>query len=272
MKTTTSGHVLSGYWWDPHSKTLRCKIRGLDSFCFQLDLLTLSKHPLGRDAIETIFFSHIDTKGAQARDILVNSGPSALSTDERRDFARLLLSLEARRPVHIERLRTTTAANFRACLNSDPELLRECDKQRDMTPSDFLETTLGYNIEDSALTIVQHLVDNPKVGFHLINAHWHVRKLEKTSLTLIISDRPLIRIHGYNRPGATWLLPLSPDTAFIACNDKSNLTRLMRLSDERFAKELNKSSIGQTERFVFCIDRSHENFISKNLKARTQSA
>lgn len=61
------GHLdLHGYWWDPRKQRLVCKKRGLNSFCCQLDLLTLRQHRLGRDAIERIFFGDVDTRGAEA--------------------------------------------------------------------------------------------------------------------------------------------------------------------------------------------------------------
>jgi len=244
-------------------------MRGLDSFCFQLDLLTLKKHSLGRDAIERVFFGDIDTKGSLARDILLNSGAAALSNDQRSDFARLLLSLDARRPANIKRLRTKGAATFRDGLNNDPNILREFEKNGvNILPADFVEQTLECDLEDSALTIVQRLVNNPTVGGRLINAHWCVRKLNSLSGSFILSDRPLIRVNGYDQPEAFWLLPLSPDSAFIACNDKSNLAKVMKLSDQRFAKELNRLSVGQSERFVFCIDQSHEKWIGRHLQGR----
>jgi len=272
VKKSSGDEVLQGYWWNPYSNTLACKVRGLDSFCFQLDLLTLKEHASGRDAIERIFFGDIDTRGAVARDIILDSGPAALSIDQRSDFARLLLSLDARRPANVKKLRTEGAATFRNGLNNDPDILREMKKFGiNKRPSDFVEQSLGRDLEDSALTIVQSLVNNPTVGGRLINAHWLVRKVNRLSGSIVISDRPLIRIHGYDQPGATWLLPLSPHSAFIACNDKANLATLMRLSDERFAKEINRSSVGQAERFVFCVDRSHENWVGKHLQGRSKS-
>ena len=269
VKKPTGDEILLDYWWDPRSDSLACKTRGLDRFCFQLDLLSLKKHPLGRDAIERIFFGDIDTQGSLARDVLLNSGPSALSVDQRCDFARLLMSLEARRPANVERLRTEGSATFRDDLDNDPDILREFDNHGiKVLPSDFVERILGRDLEDGALTIVQRLVDNPNVGRRLINAHWDVRRLNSLSGSLTLSDRPLIRINGFDQTGAAWLLPLSPDSAFIACNDKPNLTKLMRLSDRRFVKEFNRSSVRQTERFVFCIDKSHEDWIGRHLRGR----
>lgn len=103
---------LHGYWWDEKRAKLVCKRRGLKSFCFQIDLLSLKAHNLGRDAIERLFFGEIDTKGAAARGVLLTDGAPKLSEDQRCDFARLLLSLDARRPTFVKRLRAEGAIVF----------------------------------------------------------------------------------------------------------------------------------------------------------------
>jgi hypothetical protein len=102
------------------------------------------------------------------------------------------------------------------------------------------------------------LIDNPEVGNVLINAHWDLKKLGLSDGSFVLSDRPLIRIHGYNSPGATWVLPLTPAVAFFAVNHAANLAKLRSVPAHRFAKEMNKSSALQTERFVFSADLHHE--------------
>jgi hypothetical protein len=261
---------LRGYWWDPNLNTLACKWRGLDSFCCQLDLLTLWGQGLARDAIERIFFGEIDTKGAVARDILTEHGPQRLTRDQRCDFARLLLSLDARRPSIVGRLRKEGKDHLVNALNADPEIQVAMARQGiSETPASFVEDRLGCSLEDRALTVIQLMVDDPKVGGRLINAHWGMRKLNNKDGSLVLSDRPLIRIHGYDRPGATWVLPLATHTAFVACNDQKNLTKLMKLSGQRFIKATNTSSAMQAERFVFCVDQSHERWLGKYLKPKS---
>ena len=97
----------------------------MDSFCYQIDLLSLKKaHGFGRDAIERVFFGDIDTRGANARNALMKNGPGGLTVDQRCDFARLLLSLEARRPVNVDQLRTDGRAYLAKELDADPEIRR----------------------------------------------------------------------------------------------------------------------------------------------------
>ena len=257
--------MLRGYWWDNRRGELVCKRRGPKAFCQQLDLLTLRAHKLGRDALETIFFGDIDTKGAKARDRLLADGPEGLSGDQRCDFARLLLSLDARRPSNVNMLRDG-GRQFAEGLDNDPEIIAAMAHEGlTEAPSPFFERNSGVSLEDRALIAIQKLVDNPKIGGKLINACWHVVRLGPHDGSLVLADRPLIRLRAYDHPGAVWVLPLTPKAAFVAANHPTNLDRIKRVTPVRFAKKTNVSSACQAERFVFCVDTSHEHWIGRYL-------
>ena len=266
LKTSNNQNVLCGHYWNDRIVRLDRKCRGLDSFCFQIDLLTLKFHSAGRDAIERIFFAEVDNKGANARDILLKSGPDSLTGDQRCDFARLLLSLDARRPDTVKKLRAGGAQAFKIGLDSDPEILSAMtDAEVEEAPSSYYERQTGVSLEDVALTSIQRLVDNPEVCGPLINAHWYIKHLGEHDGSLVLADRPLIRIRGYDHPGGAWVLPLTPKAAFIAVNHPENLKRMQRVTPQRFAKQTNYSSVSQAERFVFSVDDFHEEWLAKYL-------
>lgn len=257
---------LHGYWWHHKQQKLVYKRKGLNSFCFQIDLLTLREHHLGQDAIERLFFGEIDTKGADARQILLDGAPSKLTPDQRSDFARLLLSLEARHPNVMARLRNEGAAHLAGQIDSDTYLRSALAREGiDESPSAFIERRRPNFFEDRAISTVQKIVLIARVGARLVNAHWGVRRFDPQHGSLVLSDRPLIKLHGYDQPSATWLLPLTPHAVFIACNHKSNLAWLLRHSPQRLVKHLNWASAQQAERFVFSIDATHEKWLGKYL-------
>lgn len=249
------------------AKTAEKKCRGLGSFCFQLDLLTLKSQNIDRrDAIESRFFGEVDNRGATARSILLQSGPTVLTEDQRCDFARLLLSLDVRRPNIVKKLREDGVQTYKAGLDSDSEILSAMSKAGiEEKPSLYYERTTGVSLEDVAFIAIQPLVDNPEIIRRLINAHWYVKHLREHDGSLVLADRPLIRICGYDHPGATWVLPLTPKAAFIAVNHHENLNRMQGVTSQRFAKEMNYSSANQAERFVFSVDDSHECWLVKRL-------
>lgn len=266
LRSWCVGDTLQGYWWDDRRGQLTCKRKGPRAFCQQLDLLSLRNHGLGRDAIEKVFFGDIDAKGAEVVDLLLADGPIGLSGNQRCDFARLLLSLEARRPINVGKLRNDGRQHFADGLDSDPEIIAAmADMGVSAAPSVFAEQTFGISFEDRSLVVIQRLVDNPEIGGKLINAHWHVVRLGQYDGSFVLSDRPLIRLHGYDHPGATWVLPLNPKAAFVAVNHSENLVRIKRVTPQRFAKCTNVSSARQAERFVFSVEKSHERWLARIL-------
>lgn len=262
------GNNLHGYYWHPWRNQLACNARGLDAFCNQLDLLTLRAAGRKRYDIEKIFFGDIDDRGATARDELLSNGISSLTVDQRCDFARLLISLEARRPYVVNKLlREDGPTYFKGEIDSDPEILAAFDAEGiDHPPSAYAEQELGMCFEDRALGMIQGLVDNRRVGVVLINAHWDVFRVGPYHGKFVLSDRPLIRINPFDKPGASWIMPLTPNAVFVAFNHIENLNRVKRLSRPRLVKEVNRSSVQQADRFVFSVNQSDNAWIGNHLR------
>jgi hypothetical protein len=261
-------NLLRGYYWDDRRKLVVCKARGLKSFCNQIDLLTLAHHPQGRDALEKVFFGDVDDSGAKARDILVQSGPVGLTNEQRSDFARLLMSLEARRPTVVDTLRQG-GDQFTRKLNEDPSIVAALEKAGvQETPAQFFERRSGRKLEDRALSIIQRLADNPDVGNRLVRARWVVKHLGKGAPPLILSDRPFIRFNAFDAPNAVWILPLSQTAVFLAAAHPEVLSELMKPRDDRFARLLNVSSARQVERFAFSSNSQDQNWLGKYLKPK----
>ena len=182
--------LLNGYWWNTWRGQLECRRRGAKAFCFEIDLLTLTEHDDGPDALERGFFGDIDTDGCFARDLMLRDGPDSLSKDQKCDFARLLLSLEARRPEMARRFREDSPQELARSLDRDPILLRAMEEEQMSSPPSAFAPPPH--------TISEHmfirLVDNQEVGGRLINARWRVVHLGPRDGTLILSDRPLEHI------------------------------------------------------------------------------
>ena len=94
------------------------------------------------------------------------------------------------------------------------------------SPSALL-AELGISLEDRALGNIQGLVDYPRIGGRLINSHWRLVRLGPREGTLVLSDRPLARLFGYEHPKASWFLPLGPKVMFYAARKPSDFERLI---------------------------------------------
>lgn len=243
---------LHGYHWDRYKQEVRAKRRGVASFCKKLDLLSLQSAGLRADTLERDFFGYVDDRAAKVSVVLLDSGPEGLDSELRSDFARFLLSLDARRPSNVLKLRVDAVATFESDLNNDPEILEEFETEGiSERPSTFLHEATGVPIEDRALLLIQKLVDNQAVGKLLINAHWRTYHLRPDDGTFVLSDRPLIRIHGYNHPKAVWALPISPRCVFVAANSYEIIESCDRRTSRQIRKLTNRSSVEQIDRYVF---------------------
>ena len=258
--------VLSGYWWNARRSQLDCNQKGTKAFCFEIDHLTLKAHKDGRDAIERVFFGDVDSNGAAARDLLLEKGPDSLDSDQRCDFARLLLSLEARRLPVVRRLREGRSFLANA-IDNDPEIIDAIEAEGRSGSASALLAELGISLEDRALGNIQGLVDYPRIGGRLINSHWRLVRLGPREGTLVLSDRPLVRLFGYEHPKASWFLPLGPKVMFYAARKPSDFERL---TPRRLAKSLNVSSAGQAQKYVFCVENSHTDWLGKHLNSRSE--
>ena len=208
---------LNGFWWDERRGQLSCKRKGPKAFCYESDLLMFAHHKEGTDVLERKFFGDVDTRGALARERLLTDGRRSLNHEERCDFARFLLSLEARRPPIVRRLRDGSW-NLADAIDNDPDIRREMKEQGlSSAPSEFLKER-GFSFADRALSNIQGLVDNQRVGDRLIDMQWRVVRLGPHDGTFVLSDRPLVRLNGYEHRDAAWFLPLSPRSAFYAVN------------------------------------------------------
>lgn len=262
--------LLRGYYWDKFTCRIRHRDNGVGAFCYRIDLLTMKSAAEGKKALlETRFFQSIDTKGSQAIAAMLANGPDGLSAHQRTDIGRLLLSLEARRPTIVNKLLTEGPEYFRKGLDEDPEILKALAAEGvTSSPSSFSESRLG-SFEDRSLLIVQRLVDNPAVGERLINANWYLKRLRSEHGSLVLSDRPLIRTLGFDRPGAIWVLPLTPSVAFVVANHPENLRIVHKISGKTFIRRTNESSAHQAERYVFSVYPGHERTLVKHLRLKS---
>ncbi|MDD9983253.1 MAG: DUF4238 domain-containing protein [Gammaproteobacteria bacterium] len=262
LKPWAENGELNGFWWDSRKRRLTCNRRGPKAFCNEFGLLTVQYHERGRDVLERDFFGPIDSKGALVRDQLLADGAASLSGEERRDFARLLLSLEARRPMTVHKLRGFGTQFLIEVVDDDPEIQREMVREGIAgKPSDYLKTQ-QFSFEDRALSNIQGLVDNERICGKLINMKWRVIHLGLCDGELLLSDRPLVRCFGYDHPSAAWFLPLTPNAAFCAVNQPGKLDRT---TPQRIAKRLNVASAGQAEKYVFCTDTTHTRWLPRYL-------
>ncbi|RTL72536.1 MAG: DUF4238 domain-containing protein [Hyphomicrobiales bacterium] len=265
LRPWTRAGILWGYYKGVPRADLRVRKLGVGAFCKQLDLLSLKASGLRPDALEREFFGAVDDAGAKARDALLR-GETLADADQRSDFGRLLLSLDARRPPVVAKLRNEGAAALRSSVDLDEEVI-EAMREHGVTqaPSAYFEEKTGQSLDDRALLMMQKLVDNPEVGRRLINAQWRVYRLGSGDGSFLLGDRPLIRTAGYSRDDCVWALPLSPEAVFVAANTEAVAAKLDQATGCELRERINESTMNQLGRYVFMADESNLPFVRERL-------
>jgi len=262
-KNSSNQNLVLAYQWDTFQRKVVIVSRSTKSFCWEKDLNSLIRHPMGRDALETQFFGPIDDKGLAAKQVLIDGGLNALTNQQRQDFCIFLMSLRARRPEVIAKLRTDGAAILIDGLDTDTQISQVLNEQGiSDKASVHYEKITQTSIQDRAQLNVQKLILNEAVGKILINANWGVYSLRGNS-SFMLSDEPLVTLGKYDSPQAMWLLPLGPKHLFYAANFIKDAKNISTSRSDILAKKMNIDSISQADKFVFSISDNCHNLVEE---------
>lgn len=210
--------------------------------------------------IETDILRPIDDAAAPIHKLLLNDPTPTLSSRQREDWGRFLLSLRARTPQII----TTLRKNGRQTIID--EFLR--------SPEEF-EAIKGTLPHASLLDLVTEklptLVDNfglanvfPQVLLEseilpdFLTLHWQVLDFRCGRYRLLLADNPVF-ISGHKDRGWLWVLPISPTRAFIAANRPLNVLG-------NLVKEANVSAVRQSNSYIYADSEEAQRFVERNWK------
>lgn len=256
------------HYWDDRRDQMRIFPGGENQFCYREDLFTLNGNALGVDALERVFFKSIDDLGAAAHRKLVQSGVGHLTNDERSDFIRLILSMDARRPSTVDKLVSEGTRHFRNGLDQDPAILAEFERLGlGVSPSEYWEQVQGRSLADQSKLLLQSLTNNPMAGDKLAKFHWLVRELEADEGAFVLSDRPLVRLHGIDDPNTLWMMTLTPNAALFMTPRGDALSAIAQRSSKSIRNLTNSDSAMQADRYVFSVVPEGK-WLAKRLKHR----
>jgi len=261
--------IVRGFYWNRWQRKIAYRDGGPKAFCCREDLLTVASTTVKPDLIETDYFGPVDTLGSRARDRLLSEGPNGLSDEEKSNFIRLLLSLDARRPEQVQIYRAY-GETFKALIDADEEVQALARKHRiNRRPSEWFEDYTGVLYEDEALSVIQRVSDNPRIGNILMGCYWSVRTFSEGSPELTLSDRPLLRLGGALTGNFLWLLPLSPNSLLCISPRRDVIEKFQSTRTKEVIHEANIGGALQSDRYVFsCQSHSDVGWLAKRLKER----
>jgi hypothetical protein len=116
----------------------------------------------------------------------------------------------------------------------------------------------------TAIMLLQRLMDNPQLGSFLNGLVWKVVPVE-SAYTLLTSDRPLVMTNGLVKPGDHLALAIGPRMLFIAANTPDAASSLAALRHDDLVGQMNDRVCKQARRYVFAIDDRQRTFIDRRL-------
>jgi hypothetical protein len=221
-----------------------------------------------RHEIETNFMTpHIDTPAALIMQKIADGRFTELTTEERSDFTRFVISLRARHPDAVDLALSESKRQLTTALARDPE---EYLAARDPgSPSTLIEWTEKHApalFRNVGVSIVPGVIADDKTGERIFRMPWWVHDTRAAGTDLLISDRPCL-LEGNAMEGHFLIaLPLSPTMLFFVCNDPQRTRVLRAMNETRLVKAINRASVGYAARSVYGTGRQHLALVEKWLR------
>jgi Protein of unknown function (DUF4238) len=221
-----------------------------------------------RGEIETSFMTpRIDTPAALIVQKIVAGGFTALTTEERSDFTRFVMSLRARHPDAVALALTEGERQLRAALARDPEEYQAVSGPD--SPSTLTEWTEQYApalFHNFGVSVVPGVITDAKVGERIFRMPWWVHDVRSAGIDLLISDRPCL-LEGNAVEGQCLIaLPLSPTMLFFICNGRRRTEALRAMNERQLVKTINRASAGYAAGRVYGTGPHHLPVVEKWLR------
>jgi len=243
------------------------KYTGCEEYLYSMDGL-----PSGRSqALETQFFSPIDSMAASALHKMLAGGLNQMTNDDRVNWTRFMLSTQLRNPHGLGELREAVEKIVRENTDKDDAEYNKVRKPDD--PATIYAWTLKHQphvIENAYKNMLPRLIDHGGVGSYIINMNWATIDVSTASHSLLTGDRPFITTRGLKDPLSVLLFPLAPDCLFAATNGPSQTRQVMGHKPSHLARYMNDQIVGRAVEMVIGKDKSHLEFVERRLRHHDQ--
>jgi Protein of unknown function (DUF4238) len=254
-------------FYRPHNKLIGRQYRP-ERIGFETDLYAFPEAGLAAEGhLEDKFLRILDQEASNALRQVETSLCEPKDERLRSAWSRFIMSLIVRHPQGVQRL-TDRARQFQR--EVEEEFRTNYSHHRRLSdPCTFedykkgMQSGLVYEAQ-TAIMLLQRLMDNPKLGRFLNGLVWKVVLLE-SAYTLLTSDRPLVMTNGLVKPTDHLALAIGPRKLFIAANTPDTALRIATMRHDDLVGQMNDRVCKQARRYVFAIDDRQRTFIDKRL-------
>ena len=223
-----------------------------------------------QNALEDRFWRTLDQWGADALAALERDDPTGLAPLDRERWAVVLLAMMFRDPWSVARINlsardhyTTGFAEFSA---------RYAELRAPHEPETYDEFVAAFDhpgLSEFGAQILRSFATNKAVRGQLLAMNWQVVAISDAPLSLLTSDRPVIRFKGLKEPDGLLMLPLGPNSFFVAYNNGPlDMRREIHESivHGRFLEAMNEYVVGSAVRHAYGFDDSQLSLVERTLR------
>ena len=205
-------------------------------------------------ALETKFFSQLDSKGAEL--IAKLKGGVRLNKEERGFWATFIAAMRARTPENVALVKDIGSSHVKLELGKgqgEYEKLKESGDPE--TIVEWIESQFPGLVENFSLASIPRVVSG-KVVLKIDKMAWHCLDFSAGKHRLLASDRPCVFTTGIDDPDCVVALPLSSQHAFLAFYpDSKAQATLTRHGPTVIAAALNKNVVTQAKDRAYCFSK-----------------
>ena len=234
---------------------------------FQTDLYSFPELPPEiAQHIEEVFLQHSDNYAALAHRRILAWDKSAWPAEMIQAWARCIMHMLLRHPDVVAEMRVAAAAIWQAA-GGESRRIYDQEVRKPGDPETFQDYLTGI---DPAITskirmnMIIRAIDNQAIGEAIIKMNWNVIDVNRSSKTLLISDRPVL-IYNLSRPDGWIALPVSPTKLFFAVNTPATLQALTRGTTLSLVERINEQVVVRARRYVWGRDKWQDDYIRHNM-------
>jgi hypothetical protein len=260
------------YYFEPKSSKVIQNAKAIVASACQIPNLNsyIGIHPSQRDFPETGFFTPVvDTPAAIALQVMITKGLRALTSTQRIDWARLLVSFAVRTP---ETLRDMGPRETRSAF-AFVEAGAKGPPAAERRVSEMIQQGMPTLARNFPLNIAMELSTDQKKLSTVDQMTWWVRRWPGHKI--FIGDRPLLTFPRAPYPCGIPLddprlliaLPISPSVVFFASKSLKDKDKIRGMAPSKIVRIVNEETIWRST-IVYAADTSLSSFVIPKVEGK----
>lgn len=209
---------------------------------------------------------HIDDPAAVVHKEILANGHENLTSQERYEWSRFLLSLLVRTPEMIDFMRRAGRRLMASAMDEQPDAmlhLRKNDAQG--TLREWAEVNRPHLFEDVGVRTLPAVLTSPDLNNAILSSGWSTVSLTDSNVDALIADNPVVYL-GDIKQGFSFMVPISPRMAFVVASHPQDLSRVLEMRRTGLTKSVNRHLVKHARRYVYATGQQHKALIEKYLR------